>query len=126
MKIRQGFVSNSSTSSFILAGIAIGAAATPDEDEAIVAVARQLGIKDPDQCFDFFDILYYAHLTYWYDDDRSLFYIGTSLGDIEEDVVTVDPATVTVPPDVLQKLQQICQILNIPCTIRVYAGTVTS
>jgi len=126
MKIRHGFVSNSSTSSFILAGIAIDDAVAPDTEEAVISVARDLGITDPEQCFDFFDVLSRMGVTRWYDDEKSLFYVGVSLGDIEDRVIAVDPDNIYMPPDVSEKLLKICARLGIPYKINVYAGTVSS
>jgi len=86
MKIRNGFVSNSSTSSFCIFGVEI-------EDSDIPSVLDNLGIKyekDEDGMFDFESEDWCEHLEsieipYIHDYENETTYFGFGIEDMEDD-----------------------------------------
>lgn len=104
MKIRNGFISNSSSSSFVLIGCRIS-----DED-----LAKALNVDDTD---DLYDVVNETDL-YWDAEDGIIGYTiaeGND-GDFEGDTLTI--------PELMEKAKEISEKLSIPLEeIKIISGT---
>ena len=75
MKIRHGFVSNSSTSSFVVAGFRIGKG---DDLDKFKKYAKDNNIEFDDEDFDFYELLEKIHdeIWVWEDYENNLYVVG--------------------------------------------------
>ena len=86
MKIRTGFVSNSSTTSFLIYGTYFGGALslTPEGKILLSSITPPGSEEDEEVERDLVDILEELHLSYWSNDYNSV-YVGHSWDDVGDD-----------------------------------------
>lgn len=131
MKIRNGFVSNSSSSSFVIIGYKSSEIFSKDIDkESIIRkyapkfleseANKKYGIEDI-----WTDFLYNTNfgidgVSYLSDDDKS--YIGIVLADVKSDEGCVDDTELSLE-DIMKKVNALQDIFNIKKLPKIYTGT---